>query len=216
MKSKLDCVTLHTLWYHVTWAPACWDMNSVCHLSQCCRLCDHSLSSSGFQFEGYHLLLLNMIICLFQRLRHTGVCKEDIISQCLEIRCHHHRVSGCLSLSVLWCYWCNKSRVPFYYSVIRRPQQCSVSMLVCCAVAALVAGADLPQGELYGTGSCVTLSDWWLPYLVQSAAQVPGVRTCLGRLSMALKQWMIEWDQCDVSASCDFTFKHSRRNNRKI
>ena len=60
-----------------------------------------------------------------------------------------------------------------------------------------------PSVNFMGGGSCVTLSDWWLPYLVQSAAHVPGVGAW-----RAWTRWVIDSYQCDISACCEFTIKH--------
>lgn len=60
---------------------------------------------------------------------------------------------------------------------------CSLSCAAQRSAAPPVAGAVLPQCELYEKRSRVTLSHWWLPYLDRSAAQVPGVRTWQGWLS---------------------------------
>lgn len=68
-----------------------------------------------------------------------------------------------------------------------------------------MAGADLPQCELYEERSCITLSDWCLPYLAQSAARVPGGQYITGMFGRPLTQSVIDWDQSDVTACCEFT-----------
>lgn len=62
--------------------------------------------------------------------------------------CPHRRLSGCLSLS-LCCDVTHVTQTMSLFFTTSVPQP-SVSQLVCCVVAPLVAGADLPQCELYG------------------------------------------------------------------
>lgn len=88
------------------------------------------------------------------------------------------------SLQCLCSVMLLKRHVPLF-TAARVKGESGVVYPICvlCCGAASVAGADLPQCELYGRRSCVTLSDWCFPYLVQSAARVTGVRGRLGWLT---------------------------------
>lgn len=180
--------------------PAC--VTLVSDTRSCCCLLGHELSLSLTSVLP-SLWSLTKLFGISIRGLSAASFKHDhpLISKTYSYRCvwggYHDTMESpqgsWMSLALhVGRSWCNMNCVTFffffYYCVIQGLLQCGVSMLVCCVDLALVAGADLPQCELYGMGSCVTLSHWWPPYLVQSAAKVPGVRIWLGWLSMASTQ----------------------------
>lgn len=174
-------------------AAAVWDKISVFHLRQCC--CLHTQSQTLWDFKTRIALVLKTIF----------LCRRHVcVSQCLEIRGRCCRVAACHSL-FLRSDVTNDTQPTLPFITAWFEGRCSVSLCESVCRAVPVAGADLPQCELYEKRSCITLSDWRLPYLAQSAAWVPGGQYITRMAGNPLTQSVIDWDQSDVTACCEFT-----------